>query len=211
MECRWTDQPDNALDLIISRAEAMNAAREGEQGMLFVRGLERSAVEQLVAPGGAAIAIINPGDAYVLAGKQSVLETIAAEAKRQRATRVVAVGVDVASHTSFMLNASNAFRKRLATVTTQALPVGARLFSGIDGSAVLNITDGLEKLTRQISQPIDWAACLQGCVEAGASAFLELGPGRALADMAKAAYPNIAARSFDEFKSIEGVRAWLAR
>jgi hypothetical protein len=48
-------------------------------------------------------------------------------------------------------------------------------------------------------------------VEAGANAFLELGPGCALAEMAASAYPGVAARSVDEFKSLEGACAWLAR
>jgi [acyl-carrier-protein] S-malonyltransferase len=62
-----------------------------------------------------------------------------------------------------------------------------------------------------LSQPVQWAACLDACVEAGVDVFLELGPGRALAEMAASAYPGVAARSVDEFKSLDGVRAWLAR
>jgi DNA-binding transcriptional LysR family regulator len=59
--------------------------------------------------------------------------------------------------------------------------------------------------------PVHWAACLRGCVEAGASTFLELGPGRALSEMAKSAYPAIPARSLEDFRTLEGARAWLAR
>eukprot|EP01035_Chromulina_nebulosa_P030756 gene30756-40911_t len=60
---------------------------------------------------------------------------------------------------------------------------GARLFSGIDGEVVLNAAPGAEKLALQISQPVQWAACLEACIEAGATAFFELGPGRALSQM----------------------------
>jgi [acyl-carrier-protein] S-malonyltransferase len=48
-------------------------------------------------------------------------------------------------------------------------------------------------------------------VEAGASTFLELGPGRALSEMATGAYPAIPARSLEEFSTLTGVRTWLAR
>jgi [acyl-carrier-protein] S-malonyltransferase len=48
-------------------------------------------------------------------------------------------------------------------------------------------------------------------VEAGATVFLELGPGRALAEMAAGAYPEIPARSLDDFRSIRGVLDWLTR
>jgi len=56
-----------------------------------------------------------------------------------------------------------------------------------------------------------WSHCLEGCVEAGASAFFELGPGRALNEMAAGAYPEIPARSLDDFRTLQGARAWLSR
>ncbi len=48
------------------------------------------------------------------------------------------------------------------------------------------------------------------CVEAGA-AFLELGPGRALAEMALLSHSDPARRSLDDFRTLDGVRAWLGR
>ena len=86
-----------------------------------------------------------------------------------------------------------------------------RLFSGIDGSPVVNISTGLNKLAKQISHTVQWARCLEGCVEAGASVFFELGPGRALNEMAAGAYPDISARSLEDFRTLQGARTWLAR
>jgi [acyl-carrier-protein] S-malonyltransferase len=204
--------PRDALKLTAARAEAMDAARRGAQGMLFIRGLTRAVIDGLLAKQDAAIAIVNPADAFVVAGTQAALQAVAAAAHHQGAVRVVQVGVEVASHSPFMREASVAFRARLAHVPVAALPApGVRLFSGIDGALVLNGPATVDKLALQLSQSVQWAACLDACVEAGADAFLELGPGRALAEMAANAYPGVAARSVDEFKSLEGVRAWLAR
>jgi [acyl-carrier-protein] S-malonyltransferase len=86
-----------------------------------------------------------------------------------------------------------------------------RLFSGIDGSVVANIAAGMDKLAKQISHTVQWAACLEGCAEAGASAFLELGPGRALSEMAERTYRDIPARSLEDFRTLQGARAWLDR
>ncbi|WP_213947357.1 malonate decarboxylase subunit epsilon [Luteibacter sp. dw_328] len=202
---------NEVLELIGARADAMDRAREGEQGMLFVRGLDRSVVDALVDQREAALAIVNPGDAYVLAGLASALDAIAADARQKGASRVVPVRVGIASHTRFMTEASASFRQRLASVAVgRTVSYGTRLFSGIDGAPVLEVSQGLDKLARQISQPVQWKACLDACVEAGADVFLELGPGRALADMVSATYPGVAARSVDEFRSLDGVRAWLA-
>jgi [acyl-carrier-protein] S-malonyltransferase len=182
------------------------------QGMLFIRGLSRAVIEGLLAEQDAAIAIINPGDAFVVAGTHAALQSIAAAAQRQGAARVVPVGVEIASHSPLMREASVAFRAQLGHVSVAETPTpGTRLFSGIDGAVVLNGPAAVGKLASQLSQPVQWAACLDACVEAGADAFLELGPGRALAEMAANAYPGVAARSVDEFKSLDGVRAWLAR
>jgi len=120
--------------------------------------------------------------------------------------------VEVASHSPLMREASAAFRAQLAPVPVAVTPTpGTRLFTGIDGAVVFNGPAAMDKLALQLSQPVRWAACLEACVEAGADSFLELGPGCALAQMAASAYPGVAARSVDEFKSLQGACAWLAR
>lgn len=200
------------LDLVAARASAMDAASHGDEGMLFIRGLAKASVEQLCAGREAAIAICNPADAWVLGGQRAALEAIAEEARRLGAARVVSVPVKVPSHTYLLAGASVAFSHDLANIHLQAAPTaGTRLFSGIDGDSVLDAKNDVNKLALQISQPIQWARCMDACVEAGAIAFLELGPGRALAEMAGGAYPHIPARSVDDFRSVQGIVDWLSR
>ncbi|MBV8261585.1 MAG: acyltransferase domain-containing protein [Paraburkholderia sp.] len=190
------------LDLVAARASAMDAATSSGEGMLFVRGLDRPALERLCADRAAALAIANPGDAYVLAGKHDALDAISADAKRLRASRIAPVAVSIASHTRLLATASPVFREALARARIELAPLpGTRLFCGIDGTTVLDVGVGLDKLARQIAEPVEWATCLAGCVEAGAAAFLELGPGRALAEMAALAYPALPARSLVDFRS----------
>jgi len=56
---------------------------------------------------------------------------------------------------------------------------------------------------------VQWADCLQACVEADATGFLELGPGPALSGMAAHIAPKLPAHSLDDFRSLQGVRTWL--
>jgi [acyl-carrier-protein] S-malonyltransferase len=198
------------LDLVARRAEAMDAASGEHDGLLFVRGLTRAAVDALCARHDAAVAIVNPGGACVLGGDR--LDALAEEAQRLGATHVVRLAVDVAAHTPRLAAASAVFRQRLdgSRIAARLRP-GVRLLSGIDGSAVLDVRTGLDKLAAQVSQTVRWEACLQSCIEAGATVFLELGPGRALAEMAAAAHRDVPARSLDDFETLAGVRAWLAR
>jgi [acyl-carrier-protein] S-malonyltransferase len=203
--------PHDTLDLADARARAMDAASGGDERMAFVRGLTRARLAQLCDGRDAAIAIANPGDAFVVAGRQADVAAVADDAARDGALRVAPVCVRIASHTRRLAAAVPAFRASLAAVNVRRPPPGTRLFSGIDGASVLDVGAGLDKLARQIAEPVEWAACLAACVEAGATAFLELGPGRALAEMAGGAYPALPARSVAEFRSVDGIASWLAR
>ncbi|UEP22491.1 malonate decarboxylase subunit epsilon [Burkholderia ambifaria] len=203
--------PHDALDLADARARAMDAASGGDERMAFVRGLTRAQLAQLCDGRDAAIAIANPGDAFVVAGRQADVAAVADDAARDGALRVAPVCVRIASHTRRLAAAVPAFRASLAAVNVHRPPPGTRLFSGIDGASVLDVGAGLDKLARQIAEPVEWAACLAACVEAGATAFLELGPGRALAEMAGGAYPALPARSVADFRSVDGIASWLAR
>jgi [acyl-carrier-protein] S-malonyltransferase len=200
-----------ALDLVARRAEIMDAHSLPGDGLLFIRGLPCGVVEDLCRRHDAAIAIVNPGNAYVIGAAGAALKSLLDEAKAIGATGSV-IPVTVASHTSRLAAASAEFREVLAHTSMARVPKpSARLFSGIDGTPVVRVTAGLDKLARQISHTVHWAACLEGCVEAGASAFFELGPGRALSEMARGAYPNIPSRSLEDFRTLEGAQAWLSR
>lgn len=203
---------ETAMELVARRAEVMDRASPPGDGLLFVRGLARSVIEKLCARHEVAIAIVNPGDAFVLGGSRIALDGLGAEALAMHAQRVVNVAVEVASHTARLAQASALYREILIAAPLHfPPPSGKRLLSGIDGAPVLDAATGLDKLAAQISQTVQWAACLEACMEAGATAFLELGPGPALSEMITGAYPGVPARSLDDFKSVEGVHTWLSR
>jgi len=202
----------DTLDLVARRAEAMDAASLSGDGLLFVRGLSRHDVDRLCERHGAAVAIVNPGDAFVLGGGRTALQAIAGEARAMNAARVIELPVEVASHTKRLATASVEFRERLRQISVTFSPTtGARVLSGVDGSPVIRVEIGLDKLAAQISQTVQWASCLQGCMEAGATAFLELGPGRALSKMVAGVYRDVPTRSLEDFKTLQGARLWLAR
>jgi [acyl-carrier-protein] S-malonyltransferase len=201
----------DTLDLVARRAEVMDAASPPGDGLLFVRGLPRETIDRLCERHDAAVAIVNPGDAFLVGGNRTALNALADDAKVMNATRVVDVQVDVASHTKRLAKASAEYLESLGHARVKALPAGIRLLSGIDAAPVLRVEDGFDKLAAQISHTVQWAACLEACMEAGATAFLELGPGRALSDMVAGAYPGAWTRSVDDFRTLQGARAWLAQ
>jgi hypothetical protein len=88
----------NTLDLTARRAETMDAASSGDEGLLFVRGLSRDAVEKLCERHDTAIAIVNPGDAFILGGSRMALEGLAREARAMNAARAVELPIATFQH-----------------------------------------------------------------------------------------------------------------
>ena len=200
------------LDLVALRAKLMDAASAPGDGLLFVRGLSRTSVDHLCTRYSTAVAIVNPNDAFVVGGSGEALDILAVDAMAMGAARVSRIAVNVASHTARLAAASSAFHAALEQTPTKGNTNSrVRLFSGIDGTAVLDTAAGKNKLAEQISHTVEWAACLESCLEAGASAFLELGPGSALSNMVPGTYPNIPSRSLDDFRTIQGVASWVTR
>lgn len=134
------------------------------------------AVDRLCKHHDMAVAIVNPGDAYVLGGAGDALDSLADEAKAIGAARVVRVAVNVASHTPRLAAASAGFRKVLGQTPVKSGPdMGVRLLSGIDGSSVVDIQVGKDKLALQISHTAEWAACLQAAWKREQAHFLNSG------------------------------------
>jgi len=200
------------LALAAHRAEAMDAASGEGFGLAGIRGLGLDALEALAVRHDCHLAIRNAPDSGVVGGRRDALDALCREATGAGAQRAILLPVHTPSHTPLLAEASTAFRSALDTITLNRPPAGApRLVSGFDGTTIFRPDDGLDKLARQISHTLDWAACLEACREYGADRVLELGPGHALATMARTALPDARVHALEEFRSITGVSDWLAQ
>jgi [acyl-carrier-protein] S-malonyltransferase len=199
------------LQLAAARAEAMDdAGLLSPGGLVAVVGLRRRAIDAVCREHKTEVAIVNGEDHFVLGCRSDSLVALLEALKQARAAVVRPLPVWVASHTSLLEPATHTFRERLAAVAMpEVVPRSIRLLSGLDGESVFKTAPAQTKLAAAISHTIDWAACLDACREAGATTILELGPGRALATMAREAIPQARIRSLDDFRTLEGVAAWL--
>jgi [acyl-carrier-protein] S-malonyltransferase len=199
------------LRLAQRRAALMDAAPPRDGGLAAVVGLRRPTLEPILARHVVSIAIVDDIDSFVVGGPRAGLEAACQEAAARGARRIVRLPVAVPSHTPLLSEATEQFRAVLRTASPRLPRAGYRLLSGIDGDTIHDIETGIDKLARQISTTIDWAACLESCRSAGAEAALELGPGTALTHMAAALFPDGRARAVEEFRTLAGLRAWLQR
>lgn len=201
--------PDDALALAEQRALFMDAAAPPGAGLLAVIGLREAALRPMLPDGAAWVAIVNDDDHFVIGGLDAALQAVAQRATEAGARHVVRLPVSVPSHTPLLRTAAARFADTLAGVDVRPPAAGTQVLGGIDAEPVRDLAVGRELLARQIGEPIQWAACLQRCAESGAVAVLELGPGAALSRMAQDREALRDARALDDFRHLDGLRAWL--
>jgi [acyl-carrier-protein] S-malonyltransferase len=209
--CAGAVDGPNTLRLAQRRAAAMDAAAPKDSGLAVIVGLLRPTLETILVRHAAFFAIVNEDDNSTVGGSRAALLAVCREAEARGAKRAFVLPVAVPSHTPLLREATEQFRVVLHEASPRLPGAGYRLLSGIDGDTIGDIETGIDKLARQISTTIDWAACLESCRSAGAVAALELGPGTTLSHMASALFPDGRTRSVEEFRSLAGLRTWLQR
>lgn len=201
--------PGDALSLATARAACMDAATPADYGMLAVRGLRLDALAPLAAEAGAAIAIRNGADHAVLAGPHTGLAQLTETLSTSSSAHVVALRITVPAHSRWLAAGVEPLRAALASVLWH--PYRAPVLSALDGQPVSRAADAVAALARQIAEPLDWARTLDVAVEMGATSFFELGPGSSLTRMVRERFPELQARAFDDFATVDGAVAWLHR
>lgn len=206
--CAGAIVPANLLEIVRRRAEAMDDAWPEPSRLCAVRGLNRTAVTRLAEGYGVFVAIVNGPDRFVMGGRAAAMEDFEAAANRQGGA-ITQLPVTVAAHTPLMGTAIEPIRAALCASSLAAPPVP--VLAGLDGTPVLQRQRAIDTLSRQAAQTIDWAACLEGLREAGCRVLIELGPGDALARMAREQLPDLPCRSTADFRTLEGVASWVRR
>ncbi|QIJ73170.1 acyltransferase domain-containing protein [Methylobacterium sp. NI91] len=208
--CAGRFDAETILRLAAARAEAMDAASGEGFALAGIRGLRLAEIETIAGHHSCHLAIRNAADSAVVGGPRGALDVVCSEARAAGAQRAVILSVRTPSHTPLLRAASRRFEAALAAERLRRPPPGApRLISGLDGASVFDGHAGLSKLVRQISETIDWAACLVACREYGCDTVLELGPGHALATMAREAIPEARIHALEEFRSASGATDWI--
>ncbi|MCB8881429.1 malonate decarboxylase subunit epsilon [Acidisoma cellulosilytica] len=201
---------DLALKMTDQRARIMDEAGAEPGRLVYTRGLGRSAVEKLAAQNGAEIAIMNPGDLFVLGTTEANARRFCEAARQAGALKAEPLAVHVAAHTSLLRSGVAPF----ATVLRDSAPAAPKddsiLLAGGNGARIFRPDLAIKGLAAQIATPIDWVSTLEALAEHGVDTVLDLGPGAALAPMVSSAQPGITAYAAAGFRSLDGLRTWLS-
>ena len=197
---------ETALELARRRAEAMDRCGERSPGgMLAVTGLGAQAIERVCAECGLAIAIRNGPQGVVLAGPHAALDLAERTLAMQNA-RCTRLRVAVASHAPGMRGAAVDF---LQTLSGLELAKPRVALFGNAADRVHDAAGARHALAAQIAQTVRWDECMENIRARNVACVLEIGPGQALTRMWNEAYPDVPARSCDEFRSAAGVAKWV--
>jgi [acyl-carrier-protein] S-malonyltransferase len=150
-------------------------------GMSAVLGGDPDEVIAAIARHGLHPANRNGAGQIVAAGALDALAKLAAEPPAK--ARVIALQVAGAFHTPYMAPAEAALGA-IAGGATAHDPARV-LLSDLDGSAVTNGAEMVQRLVRQVTAPVRWDLCMRTLKDLGVTGVIELPPAGTLAGLVK--------------------------
>ncbi|GAB3447165.1 ACP S-malonyltransferase [Phycicoccus ginsengisoli] len=179
----------DAMTFVRERGAGMAAASAvTPTGMSAVLGGDPEEVLAVLERHGLTPANANGAGQTVAAGTLEQLQALAADPPAK--ARVIPLQVAGAFHTSHMSPAVDALRELSADFAVS--DPGVTLLSNADGAPVAGGADALARLVAQVSNPVRWDRCMQGLVDLGVTAVLELPPAGTLVGLAKRGMPGVA-------------------
>ena len=171
----------DGLRIVVARGRVMeDAARAGEPGGMLAVGSSRDRAEALADENGLTLANENSPQQFVLSGPLARIEEAEAAAKGSglRAKKLAVAG---AFHTEAMSAGVDAFRAELDEIEFR--PPGAPVVSSI--TAEFFGDDVRDALAASLVSPIRWTAVLSKLRRMGVTRYLDVGPGKVLAGLAR--------------------------
>lgn len=189
-------EAEEAFRLVCRRGELMQQAAE-EQDLFMAAVLKLSEEEVLrLCSGHEWVYAVNfncPGQISVsglAAERQSFFTDVKAAGGR-----AVPLNVKGGFHSPFMNEAAARFKKELASVRFKE----GRYTLYSDMTAAPYGGDPAELLSRQICSPVMWERLVRNMMAGGADTFIEIGPGRTLANIIKKISGNVKVFSACDF------------
>lgn len=176
---------DDGLRLVAARAKAMQKACEACPGtMAAVIALEDAKIEEICArvsrETGEAVVPANyncPGQ-LVISGTEGAIAAACAALKEAGAKRALVLPVSGAFHSPLMQPAQEELEQAIAETDFHA-PV-CPVYQNVDACAHTDAAEIKENLIKQLTASVLWTKEVQNMVAAGATTFIECGPGKTL-------------------------------
>ena len=178
----------DAVRVVRQRGEFMQeAVPVGTGAMAAIMGLTPDAVEGVVRDAAKGevveVANVNSAQQIVIAGDKPAVERAVALAAERGGRKSVLLPVSAPFHCSLMKPAAERLAAALSGVTVSDPRVP--LVRNVDAGVTRTAGDVVPFLLRQVASPVRWTECVQRLAAEGATAFVEVGPGRVLTALTK--------------------------
>lgn len=204
------------LRLIRERAQLMQEAGRATPGsMVAVLGLTRQAVAEACrqarerVPGSYVdVANHNAETQVVIAGDASGLAAASALCQEAGARRCLPLPVSAAFHSQAMAAAAQPLARvvRAAAIHDAHVP----LLSNSEARPIAAAEELRSELVAQVARPVLWADAMLRMVEDGVDAFLELGQGQVLSNLAQRMPGGPAAMAVGDEAGVHAAVDWLS-
>jgi [acyl-carrier-protein] S-malonyltransferase len=184
------DQGDG-YRLAARRADLSQASAEARPGRMAALVGTDPEVAATVCAGGPDVWVANdnaPGQ-VVIAGTPEGLAAAADRAREAGVRRVMPLDVGHAFHTPLLDDAADSLRPLLDTITFRE--PAAPIVANTDAAAHTDPAGWAGRLTRHLVEPVRWRQSQHTLADLGATTFVEIGPGKVLAGLAKRTVPDV--------------------
>jgi [acyl-carrier-protein] S-malonyltransferase len=182
---------EDALQAVEVRGRAMAAAgRARPGGMAAVLGLSLAGVEEACAnvSGTVVVANVNGPDQVVISGERDAVAAASDALRSAGARRVIPLAVSVAAHSPLVAGAAAELRAALASASI--VPPAVPFVSCTNGRTLEDPAAIVEQLVAGVAARVRWLDAARALDRAGASSFIEVGPGRVLSSLVRRILPG---------------------
>lgn len=199
----------DALRIVKRRGELMHDAGVTNPGaMAALLGIDEDRVKDVLEnakeAGVVVAANLNAPDQTVVSGTREAVARAMDLAAQAGAKRVVPLAVSGAFHSPLMAGVAQELADVVAEVSfhTPACPVTPN----VTARPTVDPEELRRCLLLQIERPVRWCESMRAMISAGTTSFLELGPGRVLAGLAKRIDRSVSVESIGDPESVAVLR-----
>ena len=196
------------MKLVAARGAQMAIAAKGsDTGMSAVLGGERDVVVAAIHAAGLTAANENGAGQIVAAGSLAALVALAENPPE--GSRIRALAVSGAFHTSTMVPAVSHLAALAASLTTTDPMIP--FISNKDGAIVKSGRDVLNRIVGQIAGPVRWDLCMARLANCGVTGVIEVPPAGTLAGLVKRAQSEIETFTLKGPEDLSAAREFIAK
>ena len=178
---------EDGLRLVAARAVAMQKACEAVPGtMAAIIALPDETIEKICAEVSAEVDTVVPANyncpgQLVISGKEEAINAACTRLKEAGAKRALVLPVSGAFHSPLMQPAQQELEEAIAKTNFQTPK--CPIYQNVDGKSHTEPEEIKANLIKQLTASVMWTQEVQNMLQAGATTFVECGPGKTLQGM----------------------------